>query len=186
MKKKGWAKAVSMMPYRTNRELADKYDLCIRALNYKRKQLGIPVVTIWDRYKYLLGTIPDAELAKKMGMTPAAISSKRVREGIPPLNHSKEAALQEAFVKKLDSFKEYVRIDCGIIDILDDDYIYECKYVLNLLKAQRAIGQLFLYSKEYSDRQLAIVTTRIDLKKCVKERIKELGIRIITFDTREA
>jgi len=180
-----WASIILAMPYRTNREIADKHGLRIKTVSMKRRKLGIPNVSKWDRFEHLLGTTTDSEVARITGMKQGTVLKKRKRAGIPPFNGSKEATLQKEFVKKLDNYEEYVSTDYGEVDVLTDDTIYELKSDSSLNYIHTAIGQLLLHSNAYPDRELFIVVSEIKMGDKVIEAVHKLGIQIMTFDTRD-
>ena len=182
-----WKTILLAMPYRTNRELADEYNISIKAVSSKRKKIGIPNVKMWDRYKYMLGKVTDSELAEEMGIRPNTITVKRLREGIKAFRKrgNGEEILQEEFTKTLDSYEEYVLTDYGEIDILTNDTIYECKCKSGLYDIHTAVGQLLMYSNAFPDRELIIVVPEIKVKEKVMKAIHKLGIKIMTFDTPE-
>ena len=171
------------LPYKTNKEIADEFGLAYSTVSIMRCKLGIPTVRKWDRYKHLLGTMTDAELARKMGMRTNAVTVKRIREGISPSqNHSKEAKLQKEFVKGLNNYEEYVRTDYGIIDVLVDDTIYELKTNARSNSIYSAVGQLLMYSNAYPERKLVLVLPeKANIKPELSDAIHKLGIQIMTF-----
>jgi hypothetical protein len=127
----------------------------------------------------LIGTMPDNDVAEMLGVKPNSVTVYRTRHGIPNFIGSPEATLQASFCKTLPACRQYVSTPYGIIDVIDDSAIYECKTSLTLSAAHRSVGQLLLYQFAYPDRAIAIVCGRIDVGDHVVDAIKSLGISII-------
>src|SRR5690348_7838460 len=74
-----------------DQELARKLNRTLLAVRVKRQQLGIPLppsatpVRPWSKAQVaLLGTLPDAVLAREIGRTPTAVAVLRCRRHVPP------------------------------------------------------------------------------------------------------
>lgn len=178
--KHDWTKIVPLMGHHTDRELADQFSIPRKIIANKRCQLGIPSVSKWDKFHHLLGTMLDRELAALVGnITPNAVTVKRHREGIPPHRNSDENILETYLLTLLPvSAQRQVRTPVGIIDVLTDEDIYECKVILTTTSAHMAIGQLLSASILYPNRRLWIVYKRNKLQSEMQSVLKTLDISI--------
>ncbi|MDD5543916.1 MAG: sigma factor-like helix-turn-helix DNA-binding protein [Acidobacteriia bacterium] len=87
-----------------------------------------------------------------------------------------EKEFQEYFVKTLNvSYRTNVKVTGGYIDVLTDDTIYEVKINKPIHNIKSAVGQLVLYSKDYPDHQLCLVTP-FKIKKYVENLLKQNNI----------
>ena len=136
--------------------------------------------TNWNKHAHLLGVVSDKEIARKLGISIGTIVQKRRREGIGPFGSKKtELEVQRRLVSGLTEFSEFVRLDCGIADVVTSDTIYEVKTKITVSSVQRAIGQLLLYSYSLPNHNMCIVGGSKKINKHVEKRLKEIGIKTI-------
>lgn len=173
---------MNMFENYTDAEIAKKIGKSRAYVANYRIMHSIPVFKKWDRYNHLLGIRPDAEIAKMLGVNTNAVTVKRVRAGIPSPTTSKESKLQRKFVKKLRNPAQYVRTPYGIIDVLDDEFIYELKTPLSTGAANSAVGQLLAYRNEFPNKKMAIVTDKILINGKTRQHIDQLFISLILFE----
>lgn len=172
----------SMFENHTDAEIAEKIGKSRSYVASYRITNEIPVFKKWDRYNHLLGVLPDIEIAKMLGVNSNSVTAKRIRAGIPSPVTGKESKLQKKFVKNLENPRQYVRTPYGIIDVLDDKFIYELKTPLTTGSANSAVGQLLAYKNEYPDRKLAIVTDKIFVNGKTRQHLDQLFISLILFE----
>ena len=130
-----------------------------------------------DYYRMLDNGEITTDEFKKMTLRPSHSGNYSV--------NTSEKDLQRQFLESLGKCRQYVRTAYGIIDIVSDEYIYECKSVLNLKNAQCAIGQLYLYKNAFPDRKMAIVHGRLDVSHRIVTAIQSLGIEIIEVNPKK-
>ena len=138
--------------------------------------------TNWSKHSHLLGVVSDRELAERLGIKIGTVVQKRRRAGIGPLVVSqrvRELEVQKMLVSGLVGFREFVRLDCGIADVVTNDTIYEVKIAITTTSVQRAIGQLLLYSYSLPNHKMCIVGGSKKINKHTEKRLKEIGIETL-------
>lgn len=180
-KKYDWDVIEKDMPTMTNTEISRKYGINKYIIANRRHELQLPKYAKISQYEELLGTMMDSDIARKFNVKRNTVTALRIKRGIPPFITSKEKEMQDELCKSLTNYHQYVRTKVGIIDVIDDDNIYECKYRLTNENAQTAVGQLFIYSKDYPNKKKNIVTHIVLINNFVYSTIQDLGISILVI-----
>jgi hypothetical protein len=178
--KYNWEEISKDFDYLTNRQICDKYNINnYRIVCNYRNNHGYKAVYKRQEIDHLLGIIPDKEIANMIGITPNAVTRYRLRHGIAPCSNKLEHEIINIFTKQLINPKTEVRTPYGIIDILTDDTIYECKPKLNYSTLHMAIGQLLMYSLYGPKHKLTIVANENKLSEIYYKSAISLGFDII-------
>jgi len=173
-------KKENIFSHNTLQEISESTNISIEILSSYARDNNIQITTKWDKYSEYLGFMSDKDLAELTNIKPNSVTVKRIRLGIEaPKRRMMERVVQERLTDTLNDYEEFVRLNCGIADVVTYDTIYEVKVKLTQSLAQKAVGQLLLYQGSLPDHKLCIVAETEILSDSVKERLEELDIQLL-------
>jgi hypothetical protein len=164
----------------TNRQICDKYNIRdYKIVNNYRNKHGYNKIHKYHDVEHLLGTLSDNEIAAMIGVFRSAVTRYRLRHGIAPCSNRLEHEIVNIFIKQLNKPQTEVKTPYGIIDILTNDTIYECKPVLAYSSLHMAMGQLLMYSLYKPNHKLCIVANKTTLNEKYYKSAISLGFDIV-------
>lgn len=176
-----WKEADEYLGQMPDTELAERFGIPRRLVANRRRNKGIPVMTLWGLHSHLLGTMTDVDLGKLLGKRANTVTLKRRRMGIEPFLSRREREVEDNLCRTLAQFERQVKTPYGIIDVVTDTDLYECKVSLGVREAHKAIGQLLCYSIARPNRDLHIVCRKVKLSPKMVEAIHKMGFSIIVL-----